>query len=207
LNSGIIRMSVPGTIRTFVHVQGSSCVFLDLYPDDLLDRDDFPIAEGATWWALYTRPRHEKQLMRRLLPLSIPFCSPLVPKRFRSTGGRIRTSYEPLFPGYVFIHGDNVARYNAMTTSCVSRWLPVPDGATLVHDLRHIRRLIETGAPLTAESRLAPGVPVRIRSGPFLGIEGVVLRREGQTRLLVAVNFLQKGASVLLDQCEVERLF
>lgn len=43
-----------------------------------------------------------------------------------------------------------------------------------------------------------------IRSGPFLGIEGFILRRHGQVRLLVAVDFLQQGASVLLDECEVE---
>ena len=65
---------------------------------------------------------------------------------------------------------------------------------------------IACGEPLTPEARLDAGRPVRVRSGAFLGMEGVVIRRANETRLLVAVNFLQRGASVLLDDCQVEPL-
>jgi transcriptional antiterminator RfaH len=109
-----------------------------------------------------------------------------------------------LFPGYVFVYGDERARYAALTTDCVSRWLPVADPAALTRDLRHIQHLIEIGAPLTLEARLQPGMRVRIRSGMFLGLEGAIIRRENRLRLLVAVKFLQQGASVLLDDCQVE---
>jgi hypothetical protein len=34
-------------------------------------------------------------------------------------------------------------------------------------------------------------------------MEGVIVRRQGQSRLIVAVNFLQKGASVLVEDWEV----
>jgi hypothetical protein len=34
----------------------------------------------------------------------------------------------------------------------------------------------------------------------------VVIRRANETRLLVAVYFLQRGASVLLDDCQVEEI-
>lgn len=178
----------------------------DLYPHDLFEREELLSAEGQAWWALYCRPRQEKQLMRRLQPLDVAFYAPLVPKRTRGRFGRIRTSYVPLFSSYVFIHGDGAHRQLAVTTNCVSRWIAVPDGEGLVRDLREIRRLIELGVPLTAEERLPAGARIRIRSGPFLGFEGFIIRREGQTRLLVAVNFLQSGASVVLDQCEVERI-
>jgi len=59
--------------------------------------------------------------------------------------------------------------------------------------------LIASGAPLTLESRLAPGDRVRVRRGPLVDLEGTVLSRRGQTRLLIAVNFLQQGASVEID--------
>lgn len=178
----------------------------DLHPHDLFDQEEGYDAAGQVWWALYTRPRQEKQLMRRLRPLDVAFYSPLVPKRTRTRFGRIQTSHVPLFASYVFVHGDEAQRHLAVTTSCVSRWMPVPDGQQLFSDLREIRRLIEMGVPLTAEDRLPAGARIRIRSGPFFGFEGFITRREGQTRLLVAVNFLQSGASVVLDQCEVERI-
>ena len=66
--------------------------------------------------------------------------------------------------------------------------------------------MIDSGEPLTPEARLEPGQLVRIRSGVLVGLEGVVIRRANETRLLVAVNFLQRGASVLVDDCQLEQL-
>jgi hypothetical protein len=74
-------------------------------------------------------------------------------------------------------------------------------------DLRRIYQLILSGAPLEAEARLVPGTPVRVRRGPFEGMSGVIIRRRGQYRLLIAVNFLQQGASVLIDQYDVEEIY
>jgi transcriptional antiterminator RfaH len=84
--------------------------------------------------------------------------------------------------------------------------LEVPDEEELVHDLRQIWRVIQSGVSLTPEARLEPGDRVRIRSGPLVGLEGVVIRRRGQDRLLVAVHFLQKGASIEIADFQVERL-
>jgi transcriptional antiterminator RfaH len=47
---------------------------------------------------------------------------------------------------------------------------------------------------------------VRVRSGAFADFEGTIIRRAGETRLLVAVDFLQQGASVQLDDCQLERV-
>ena len=178
----------------------------DLYPDDLLDEETLREDEDATWWALYCRSNKEKKLMRQLRSLDVPFYSPLIAKRYRSPSGRLRRSYVPLFASYVFIFGDDTHRYTAQSTGCVSRWLVVPDAEKLTADLRQIRQLIDTNAELTSEARLAPGMRVRVRSGPFTGFEGAIIRREKQTRLLVAVNYLQRGASVLLDDCQLERI-
>jgi hypothetical protein len=38
-------------------------------------------------------------------------------------------------------------------------------------------------------------------------MSGVIIRRRGQCRLLIAVNFLQQGASVLIDQYDVEEVY
>lgn len=178
----------------------------DLYPSDLLDRDDWTECEDHRWWALYTRSRCEKELMRRLQALKIPFYGPTIETRGRTPQGRIRTSFIPLFANYVFLFGDESHRYTALTTNCVSRDLPVFDGLQLACDLRQLRQMIQSGLPVVPEVQLEPGTRVRVRSGPLFGHEGVVLRRRGETRLLVAVRFLQQGASVQIDECDLERL-
>lgn len=177
-----------------------------LFPEGLLDRPELGSQPDERWWALYSLPRHEKQLMRKLHALEASFYAPLVPKRSRSPQGRVRVSHVPLFSGYVFLYGDATRRHTALTTNCVSRCLEVSDGVELTNDLRRIRRMIEVGQPLTPEARIEPGRLVRIRSGALMGMEGIVIRRANETRLMVAVNFLQRGASVLLDDCQVEAL-
>ncbi len=179
---------------------------IDTYPEDLFDQADASLGADCGWWTMYTRSRQEKELLRRLLALDVPFYCPIVPRRTRSPSGRIRIAHVPLFSNYVFIFGDEDKRRAAQTTNCVSRWLEVPDSVELTKDLRQIRQLIETGAPLTPEERLQPGMRVLMRSGPFAGIEGVVIKRFNETRLLVAVNFLKQGASVQIEDCQVQRI-
>lgn len=178
----------------------------DLYPHDLFERPDLNNQPDRHWWALYTRSRREKDLMRRLVALDVPFYGPIVAQRTRSPSGRVRTSHVPLFAGYVFIYGDESQRYAALTTNCVSRDIIVADGHELTDDLRRIHWLIDSGLPLTVESRLQPGARVRVRTGVLAGQEGIVIQRRGEQHLLVAVNFLQQGASVLLEDFEVESL-
>ena len=178
----------------------------DLYPNDLLDREHWPADVDQCWWALYTRSRCEKELMRRLRAMDIPHYGPVIEKRGRTPKGRINTSYVPLFANYVFLYGDATQRYEALTTNCVSRDLVVVEGEQLALDLRQLRKLILSGLPITAAMKLEPGEKVRVRSGPLVGQEGTVLRRHGETRLLIAVKFLQQGATVQIDECELERL-
>jgi transcription antitermination factor NusG len=164
------------------------------------------LAHEGTWWALYTLARFEKKLMRQLIEIEVPFYGPTIARRYRSPQGRVRTSVEPLFPNYVFIMGDEMARYKAVSTGSVSRWLAVANPAELVTDLRQIRSLILTDAPLSPELRLQPGQKVRVKTGVFKGFEGVIIRRENEVRLLISVRYMGRGASVKLDDCQVEAI-
>jgi transcription antitermination factor NusG len=175
----------------------------DIYPADLLEQSTL---EAKKWWAVYTLSRHEKQLCRLLLRKEVSFYCPVIATRYRSPAGRARVSHLPLFANYVFLHGDEDDRYEAVATGCVSRCLSVTDGPALLADLLQIKRLIDLGAPLTPEDKLQPGMAVRVKTGPMRGLMGQVLERRGERRLLVAVNFIQRGASLDLADWEVERI-
>lgn len=178
----------------------------DIFPADLLCRDTAAIPEATHWVAFYTLARREKDLMRKLEALGIPFYAPLVRRRLRAAGGRTRSSQVPLFPGYVFAPVDDDQRRSALATNAVARWLAIPDEQMLVDDLRSIKRLIDTDQPLTPEARLETGQLVRVRSGALRGLEGTVVKRSGEQRLLVAVRFLNQGASIELEDVDLERL-
>lgn len=172
-----------------------------VYPPHLLHS-----SEGQTgrWWVLHTLPRQEKELARRLHKLQIGFYCPTIARKHRSPAGRLRTTHALLFPSYVFLHGDETARLSALATRCVANCLEVVRQDTFLRELQQVQRLIEAGIDLTPEGQLAPGDSVRIKSGPMQGIIGTVIERRGQKRLLVEVNFIQQGASMEIQDLDLE---
>ncbi|MCU0962164.1 MAG: antitermination protein NusG [Pirellulaceae bacterium] len=179
-----------------------------LFPDDLLSESpdaSTPSAAERRWWAVYTKSRQEKALARQLVGHEVPFYLPLIPKDNIIRGRRVR-SHMPLFAGYVFLFGSENERVTTLTTNRVSRILPVVDEERLRRDLANIQALIERDAPLALERRLSPGDLVRVKTGLLRGLEGVVIRRHGKRRLLVAVNYLQQGVSVEIDDCALDLL-
>ena len=174
------------------------------YPENLLSAfEEQP--DDRKWWAVYTKARQEKALARQLVQMEVPFYLPLVPKENMIRGRRVK-SHIPLFTGYVFVCGDEEQRVKSLTTNRISTMLPVDDQVQLLTDLRQIAQLIQVDAPLTVEARLTAGDPVRIKNGPMAGLEGVVITRRGQARLLVAVKMLQQGVSVEIEDFLLEPL-
>ena len=136
------------------------CVF----PENLLaEPAEVPAFEPGDrhWWVVYTKSRQEKAFARELLKYQIPFYLPQI-KKTSLVKGRRRTSFAAIFAGYVFLLADEAERVRGLTTNRVSRMLTVEDAEQLVRDLRQIKRLIESDAPLTIERRIAPGQRVRI---------------------------------------------
>ena len=169
------------------------------YLDERRDAD-------ARWWAVYTLSRREKDFMRRLLPHQIPFFCPIIKVSKRSPKGRLRESFLPLFANYVFINATENERVQAFKTNCISRCLEVDDEERLVFDLAQIFQLTNSNQELQFESKLQPGTPVRIKSGPMEGIEGVVIESRSEARLLVTVNYLQQGTSLEIKDFDVEKV-
>jgi transcriptional antiterminator RfaH len=173
-----------------------------LYPHNLLD--DFTSGESERcWWAIYTKARQEKSLAQNLLGHEIPFYLPLVKKDRYSRWHRVR-AYLPVFDGYLFMYGSDEERVTALTTNRISRVLPVNHPEQLRAELGQLRHLIESDVPVTIERRLTRGDRVRVKSGPFKDVEGAIIRREGETRLLVAVNYMEQGVSIEIDDFMVE---
>ncbi|MGD0382159.1 MAG: transcription termination/antitermination NusG family protein [Thermoguttaceae bacterium] len=175
-----------------------------LFPETLL-QDCIQDTSDRRWWVIYTKARQEKSFARELFAFRIPFYLPLV-KKNAIVKGRKRTSFVPLFSGYVFLYATEAERIKSMTTNRISRILSVSDPEQLVYDLEQLRRLITSNVPLNVEQKLAPGNRVRVKQGALMGLEGTVLVRRGVTRLLVSVNFLQQGASVEVDDYLLERM-
>jgi transcriptional antiterminator RfaH len=173
-----------------------------VFPDNLLE-NWMELNGGRQWWVVHTKARQEKSLSRELLSQETPFYLPLIRKSNLIRGRKVN-SHIPLFPGYLFVLGTDDDRRRVMETNRACQALCVGEADRLVRDLRDVQRLIDANAPLTVEARLAPGRRVRIHSGSLAGLEGEIIRRRDELRLLVRVNFLQKGVSMEIDDFLLE---
>ncbi len=182
---------------------------LSLNPSGLFERGDQPSeasdAGVPQWWAIHTLARQEKSLARDLCAMGLSYYLPLVETTKVYRRNRVCRQL-PLFPGYLFLHGTDDDRVQSLTTNRVSKVLPVSDTERICRELSDLHRLISSGFGVTAETQLSPGDRVRIKVGPMRGIEGVVFRRRSVTRLQVSVHFLQRGASIEVDQSMLESI-
>lgn len=174
-----------------------------MFPQDLFAIDQRPVQADRRWYAMHTRPRQEKSLARQLVKAEVPFYIPLVTKRYRLRN-RLVASHVPLFPSYAFILANRQERVAVLGTQRIVRPLDVDDQEQFWRDLAQIERLLASGAPILPEDKLKPGMKVVIKNGPLLGMQGTILRTESGRRFTVQVNFIQRGAAIMLDDYVLE---
>lgn len=158
---------------------------------------------AGRWWVLHTRARNEKALAADLDRLRVQYFLPLVERR-RTYGGRVVQVSIPLFPGYLFLCGDEEDRLGALKTNRLANVLEVVDQDRLKDDLRHIYRIVASKEPVDLYPRLRRGCRCRVIKGTLAGLEGVVLRRRGPWRVYVGVEFLGQSAELEIDSMLLE---
>ena len=156
----------------------------------------------GTWFVLHTKARQEKAVAGDLETLGIQHFLPLVRYR-RIQGGRVRRSSVPLFPGYIFLCGDDQDRLAALRTRRVANVLLVPDQAQLKFDLSHIWKAVDSEHPVDLYPRLRKGTRCRVTRGSLSGLEGVVIRRKGPWSVYVGVAFLGQSAELEIDPADL----
>ena len=167
---------------------------------------DAVIGRGvARWWVLHTRARTEKVVAATLAKNRVRHYLPLVHVQ-RTYGHRRSETDIPLFPGYLFVHGDSGACDAAWKTNKIAQVLHVENQGQIHAELGHIRRLMESGAPVDLYPSLRQGRHCRIRCGGLRGIEGVVLRRRNRCRMYISATILGQSAMIEIDAALLESL-
>ena len=175
-----------------------------VFPETLLT--DPPSSPSAVerWWVAYTKAKAEKALARHLRGRGVAHYLPLEAHHWRKNG-RDFSSYLPLFPGYLFLYGDEASRITALESNVVSRMLDVAEQRRLLSDLLRVDRMLAAEVPLEHSGTLVPGQPVNIVAGPLSGLHGTLVRQGGQLRLVVEVTFLRQAVSAEVEAWMVER--
>lgn len=154
--------------------------------------------EGSTWVVLHTRPRCEKKVADYCERNKLPWYLPLR-KKIHRYGSRERSFWSPLFPGYVFCVVTLVQKSEIRQNRHVANLLEVVDQKTLVEQLCQIDRALTVGDVVEVMPYLEAGRRVSVTSGPMKGLEGLVLRVKGKTRVVINVDMIQQSVAVEVD--------
>jgi transcription antitermination factor NusG len=176
----------------------------EMYPSTLWQEDRPRDDRHGRWWCLHTKPRQEKMLARALRQRGISHYLPQIVYESRTPGGRKIRSMLPLFPGYLFLHGDDSQRAAALQGDHLANLLAVANQAALEQDLRQIHQLLSAGLLIAPEPTPIAGATIRILAGPLRGLIGTVIRRGGRDRFVAAVHLLGRGVTVDLQDWPVE---
>lgn len=152
------------------------------------------------WYALYTRPRHEKAVAERLERHHIEAFLPLreVLSRWKD---RKKLVQLPLFPGYVFVRVDlgrkgEVARTPGVVSlvSFGGAPAPIPD-----EQIEAVRQVCRTKLPCDPYPYLTEGRWVRVIRGPLAGLTGLLIKKKSKHRLVISIDILQQSVAVEMD--------
>ena len=166
-----------------------------------------PISSGdqANWYAVRTRPRHEKKVAADLQEKGVVTYLPLL-TQVRRWSDRRKMIQVPLFPCYAFVHSIfdlrlRLALYGAQGALGFvgpnNQGVPIPDV-----QIESVRALMASNVPLMPHPLLKIGQRVRVRGGALDGVEGV-LATKGDRRLVVSVESVHASFSINIEGYDV----
>jgi transcriptional antiterminator RfaH len=156
------------------------------------------------WYVLFVRSNQERKVAESLSGRGVenflPCCRS--PRRWKDRSVNLAS---PLFPGYVFVHLPLVERMKALSVpNVVSLVGSGSTGATIAdEEIAWIRRGIELGIA-GPHPYLTIGQRVTITQGSLDGLEGILVRRQNHTRLVVAVTAIARAFVVNIEDSWVE---
>ncbi len=159
------------------------------------------------WYAIYTRPRHEKKVFEQLVEKRIESYLPLI-TRVRQWKDRKKKVEMPLFNSYLFVRIDYKSRFAVLQTKGVVKIVNFNGVPAVVPDwqIESLRKMLEHPEKIRLENYIRPGEIVEVVEGPFKGMRGTVRKTKGETRLIVTIEGIMQSVSVEIDSDLVKRV-
>jgi transcription termination/antitermination protein NusG len=172
-------------------------------------RNPVPIPDNSGdkhWYAVYTKPRHEKVVKRVLDDKQVESFLPLRREISRWADRRIELLL-PLFPGYLFVKY-SIAKesHKVLATDGLIRVvgngdMPLPVSETEINSLKI---LLSHNLDFETCQFLETGQKVKVVGGPLAGVTGIVVKKNKKQRVVISVELIQRSLTVDVDSFDLE---
>ena len=152
------------------------------------------------WYAIYTRPRAEKQVYQRLLEAEIETFLPMQ-KTIRQWSDRKKLIEKPLLSSYIFVYAVQKQFPIVFKTFGVVKFVtfegqPVPIPQKQIDNLK---LLINSDAEIEVTSeKFDPGDNVEVTNGSLVGLTGELIKYGGRKRVIVRIDRLDQNIIVTI---------
>lgn len=159
------------------------------------------------WYAAYTTSRHEKRVAEHLQQRGIECFLPLYETVHRWNNGRHRVQL-PLFPSYVFVHIELRDKLRVLRVPGLAQIVSFNGAPATLPDaeIETLRNALTSGVPALPYRYLNVGSRVEICRGPLQGMRGILLRHQGQFRVVLSVEMIMRSIVVEVAAEDVEAL-
>jgi transcription elongation factor/antiterminator RfaH len=161
----------------------------------------------VNWYAIYTKPRHEKKVNDLLVEKKQEVYLPLV-TRVRIWKDRKKKVDMPLFSSYLFVRFDYKNRFDILGTSGIVKIVNFSGTPAVVPDwqIDALRKMLEHPETIRLENYMRPGGQVEVTDGPFKGMRGTIKMIKGETRLVITIDGIMQSVSVEIEACFTKHL-
>lgn len=167
-----------------------------------------PIDDPAagTWFLAATKINMERRAAQDFAARSIDYYLPLRDEVAIRNGSR-RVVQSLTFSRYIFVRGTEFTPSEALAGRRLMNVLPIKDQDLFRRQLRGIELAIEMNPRVNVCPYAIKGNIVRIKSGPLVNREAVVLDRKERTDqvlVILEVKILGQGIEVQVDAAQLE---
>ncbi len=162
-------------------------------------------ADDAKWFAVYTNSRHEKCVAKHFAERQIESYLPLYQKVHHWTKRSSVRLDLPLFPNYVFVHIVPQQRSSLLAVPGVLGMVGRGHNPSVLPDaeIQSLRMRLERGK-FEPHPYLVAGERVRITAGAMEGMEGILLRKKNEMRVVLSLELIRRSVAVEIDAEDIE---
>jgi transcription antitermination factor NusG len=162
-------------------------------------------SEIKNWFAVFTTPRHEKQVEEYFRILEIESFLPLTRASRRWKDGSKGIVELPLFPSYTFVRIGCGERIPVLSVPGVLSIVGGGRKSMSISDsyIHFLRTGLQEGK-IEPHAYLESGTKVRIRSGAMAGMEGILLRKKNDFRVVLTLEMIMKSVKVEVELDNIE---
>jgi transcriptional antiterminator RfaH len=158
------------------------------------------------WHIAYTYPKAERKVSKKLENLGVASFLPLH-NVIRNWSDRKKKLEVPIFPNYIFVYTSRDERYDTLQIKEIVKYVSFDGKPVTVSEaiINSVKTMLKGNVEVSDEEYFE-GMHIKVTDGVFSGAEGILVRKNSRSRLVIQIEALRRTISVDISSNSVAPL-